>query len=60
LHVETEDDPKNLFSFRSDDSFEILVKGPAPTNKRPTFVPSLNLDGLPVYESSSSEGEPEP
>ena len=48
------------FSFRSEDSYELLVEGPAMIKIRPTFVPPLNLNDLPEYESSSSEGDPEP
>lgn len=42
-------------SFHSEDSYDLLVIGPALTGKRPSFVPPLNLSGLPGYESSSDE-----
>jgi len=46
-----------MFSFYTDDSYELIINGPDPavTKKRPKFVPSLNLNNLPEYESSSDE-----
>lgn len=46
-----------LFSFYSDDSYELIDDGPDPAKikKRPNFIPSLNLNNLPEYESSSDE-----
>lgn len=44
-------------SFRSEDSYDLLVIGPAFKGKRPSFVPPLNFNGLPGYESSSDEEE---
>lgn len=49
------DDDKNLFSWRSDDSFERLCFGPPPIQRRPTIVPPLSFEGFPEYESSSDE-----
>lgn len=43
------------FSFNSEDSFEPLVSGPQMRPRRPSCVPSLNLDCLPEYVSSSEE-----
>jgi hypothetical protein len=51
------DDEKNLFSFRSEDSYERLCFGPPLIKKRPSFVPPLHFDGFPEYESSSEEGD---
>jgi hypothetical protein len=51
----TINDSKNYYSFRSDDSFDLLCTGPNITKKRPSNVPPLNLYGLPEYESSSDE-----
>jgi hypothetical protein len=56
MHGETEkEDTKKLFSFRSDDSYDRLNTGPLLSKTRPSFVPKLNLHGLPEYESSSDE-----
>lgn len=62
MHGEEPDkeDIKNLFSFRSDDSYERLTTGPILVKKRPNFVPKLNLVGLPEYESSSDEEDNAP
>ena len=50
-----------MFSFRTDDSFEPLnTKLPNRQYRRPTIVPPLNFEDFPAYESSSSEGDPEP
>jgi hypothetical protein len=48
-----------MFSFYSDDSYEPLPCGPdaCVTRKKPPIVPSLNLDNLPEYETSSDEEE---
>ena len=48
-----------MFSFYSDDSYEPLPCGPdaCVTRKKPLIVPSLNLDNLPEYETSSDEEE---
>ena len=55
---EVAEDLKNMFSFRTEDSYENLATGPCLLKKRPTIVPPLNLEGLPGYESSSDEDEP--
>ena len=52
-------DGKYEFSFHTDDSFEPIVDGPAIKPPKPDCVPSLNLEGLPGYETSSDEGEEE-
>lgn len=46
-----------MFSFYSDDSYEPIDCGPDPAKikKRPNLIPSLNLNNLPEYESSSDE-----
>ena len=46
-----------MFSFYTDDSYELITNGPDPATqkKRPQMVPSLNLNSLPEYESSSEE-----
>ena len=46
-----------MFSFYSDDSYEPLNCGPdmCTIKKKPAFVPSLNLENLPAYETSSEE-----
>ena len=46
-----------MFSFYSDDSYEPINTGPdaCTLKKKPAFVPSLNLDNLPEYETSSDE-----
>ena len=56
MHADIEDD-KNLYSFRSEDSYELICAGPPLLRKRPMGVPPLNLNGLPEYESSSDEGD---
>ena len=50
-----------MFSFYTDDSYEPIINGPDPANvkKKPQIVPSLNLNNLPEYESSSEEGDGE-
>lgn len=48
-------DEKYHFSFHTDDSFEAIDDGPMLCPKRPSFVPPLDLDGLPGYETSSEE-----
>lgn len=50
-----------MFSFYSDDSFEPINCGPdqCTLRKKPPFVPPLNLDNLPEYETSSEEEEAE-
>ena len=50
-----------MFSFYSDDSYEDLEIGPDPakTKKKPMFVPALNLNNMPEYESSSDEDDQE-
>ena len=58
MFAEFEDDAKNLFSFRSDDSYERLVDGPQLLRKRPTIVPPLSFEGFPEYETSSDEEMP--
>lgn len=58
MHGEGEkEDTKQLYSFRSDDSYDRLNTGPLLLRPRPSFVPKLNLFGLPEYESSSDEEE---
>lgn len=54
------DEEKNLFSFRSEDSYERLCFGPALVRVRPANVPELHFDGFPEYESSSDEEQPPP
>ena len=48
-----------MFSFYSDDSYEPIQINPifAKKNKanKPKIIPSLNLNNLPEYESSSEE-----
>jgi hypothetical protein len=51
------EEAKDNYSFNFDDSYELLVTGPNLRNKRPSFVPPLNLYGLPEYETSSDEEE---
>lgn len=46
---------QELFSFRSDDSYALLVEGKPPKMKRPKNVPELDFNALPGYESSSDE-----
>lgn len=48
-----------MFSFYSDDSYEPLPCGPdaCVTRKKPFIVPSLDLNNLPDYETSSDEEE---
>jgi hypothetical protein len=58
MHAELDDDTKNMFSFRSDDSYERLVIGPPLLGRRPTIVPPLSFEGFPEYESSSDEDAP--
>lgn len=60
MHADIDEDAKNLFSFRSEDSYELMVQGPALIRPRPNCVPPLYLEGLPEYESSSDEGDAEP
>lgn len=50
-----DDETKNMFSFRSSDTYERLVDGPPLMRKRPTIVPPLSFEGFPEYESSSDE-----
>ena len=58
MQADLENDDKNLFSFRSEDSFERLVFGPPPMRKKPDNVPELNFEGFPEYETSSDEEQP--
>lgn len=51
------EEEKKMFSFRSDDSYELITATFSPPKKRPACVPPLQLEGLPEYESSSDEGE---
>jgi hypothetical protein len=48
-----------MFSFYSDDSYEPLDCGPdaCQVRKKPPIVPSLDLNNLPEYETSSDEEE---
>ena len=49
-----------MFSFYSDDSYEPIQPNPdlaKRSEKKPPVIPSLNLDNLPEYESSSDEEE---
>lgn len=50
-----------MFSFYSDDSFEPLNCGPDMCTvwKKPPIVPSLDLNNLPEYETSSEEEQEE-
>lgn len=52
-------DEKYHFSFHTDDSFEAIDDGPMLKPVRPEFVPMLDLNGLPGYETSSDEDEGE-
>jgi hypothetical protein len=52
-------DDKYSFSFHTDDSFEPIDDGPMLRPIRPDFVPMLDLEGLPGYETSSDEEEEE-
>ena len=45
----------NEFSFASDASYELLVKGPALVRARPDNVPALTLEGLPEYVTTSED-----
>jgi hypothetical protein len=47
------------YSFYSEDSYSLIVKGPDPAKirKRPRAVPQLELEGLPGYESSEEDEE---
>ena len=42
---------EDLYSFRSDDSFEPIAEGPAPMKDRPNCVPALDLSTLEEYQS---------
>ena len=57
MQAEKENDDKNLFTWRTDDSYERLCVGPPLTRPRPDNVPPLKFDGFPEYESSSDEEE---
>lgn len=48
---------EDYYSFSSDDSFELLVSGPAILPPRPSFVPPLNFYNLEGYVSSDTEDE---
>lgn len=50
-------DEKYYFSFHTDDSFEPICDGPQLRPFKPDFVPMLNLEDLPCYETSSEEAE---
>lgn len=52
-------DEKYYFSFHTDDSFDAIDDGPMLKPTKPDFVPMLDLEGLPGYETSSEEGEDE-
>ena len=56
-HLANTNQSSLMFSFYSDDSYEPLDIGPDPakTKNKPKFVPALNLDNMPEYESSSDE-----
>ena len=55
--AELEKEALNEFSFATDASYELLVDGPALKGIRPENVPTLTLNGLPEYVTSSEEGE---
>ena len=46
---------QELFSFRSNDSYSLLVEGRPIIKARPQNVPPLDFNALPAYESSSDE-----
>ena len=48
-------DEKYHFSFHTDDSFEPIDDGPMLRPIKPDFVPMLNFDDIPCYETSSEE-----
>ena len=50
-------DEKYHFSFHTDDSFDAIDDGPMLAPKRPEYVPPLDLNDLPAYETSSEEGD---
>ena len=52
-------DETNQYSFYTSDSYSLIVKGPDPakTKKKPAGIPTLDLNKLPEYESSSEEEE---
>ena len=52
---EEQENAKVEISFYSDDSFALLVNGPAIKPPKPQNVPDLCLNGLPEYETSSEE-----
>ena len=52
-------DEKYYFSFHTDDSFDPIDDGPMLRPIKPDCVPLLDLNGLPEYETTSSE-EDEP
>ena len=52
-------DEKYYFSFHTDDSFEPIDDGPMLRPIKPDFVPMLDLNGLPEYETTSSDEEEE-
>lgn len=58
-HGGPELDEKYHFSFHTDDSFEPITTGPMLRPPKPDFVPLLNLEGLPEYETSTEEDEEE-
>jgi hypothetical protein len=53
--AEEEANNKVEFSFYSDDSFLPLVDGPQMRPRKPSYVPDLQLNGLPEYVTSSDE-----
>jgi len=58
-HGGPELDDKYYFSFHTNDSFEAIDDGPMLRPNKPDFVPYLNLDDIPGYETSSDEDDEE-
>lgn len=50
-------DQKYYFSFHTDDSFEPIDDGPMLKPTKPDFVPYLNFEDLPGYETTSSSND---
>ena len=47
------------FSFRSDASYEPLVLGPALKPRKPSVIPELEFNDLPVYVTTTEEDQDE-
>lgn len=48
-------DEKYYYSFHTNDSFEPICDGPMLKPRKPSCIPYLNLEDLPLYETSSEE-----